>query len=141
MTEKILISAALAFLLTKVGDIWIERLFSLPHAPLSFPEEKISRSRFRKPLLAIFLFICLLKISNVNFPENFYLTGAAFILLLATLTDFEQYVIFNRMLAPLALLGILRLMHLWIAPADFLIASFAGGLIFLLIAISNQRFP
>ena len=125
----------MAFILTKIGNIWIERLFSMPDAPLSFPEEKISRSRFRQPLLAIFLFACMFRIFDANFPEIFYLTAAVFILLLATLTDFEQYVIFNRMLAPLALLGFLRIMHFWLPVGDFLVASIGGGIIFLLIAI------
>ena len=125
-TETIL-SAALSTVLTMLGSRWIDRLYAREDAPLTFPEAISARSRFRRPLLSIGLFVCLIAIVERPTVEALYLTAAAFLLLLITATDFEQYVIFDRMSLPLAALGLLMTMHLGLPIADRLTAAGVGG--------------
>ncbi len=131
MLTAIILSAVL----TISGSRWIDSLYQLPNAPLTFPDEISSRSKFRKPLLALLLFVNFLNIADVPAPLYFYLTAIIFFLSLITFTDFEQYVIFNKMLLPFAVLGILAAIHLNLPLLDRITAAVAGGAIFLLISI------
>ena len=63
------------------------------------------------------------------------MTAAAFLLLLITATDFEQYVIFDRMSLPLAVFGLLATIHLGLPIADRLMAAAVGGGAFLLMTL------
>ena len=130
MLNAIILTAAL----TIFGARWIDSLYKLPNAPLTFPEEIISRAKFRKPLLALLLFVNLYNFASVPTPLYFYLTTIIFFLSLITFTDFEQYVIFDRMLKPFAVIGILAAIHLDLSFADRILAAVAGGGIFFLIA-------
>ena len=130
MLSTIILTAALTIL----GGSWIDSLYKLPNAPLTFPAEIASRSKFRKPILFLLLFVTLYSFSDVPAPLYFYLTAIIFFLSLITFTDFEQYVIFDRMLKPFALLGILAAIHLDLPLADRILAAVAGGGIFFLIS-------
>ncbi len=132
---EIILSAVLSMVLTMIGSSWIDRLYAREDTPLTFPEAISARSRFRRPLLSIGLFVCL--IATIGRPpvEALYLTTAAFLLLLITATDFEQYVIFDRMSLPLALIGLLMTMHLGLPIADRLMSALVGGGAFLLMTI------
>ena len=133
MTMELLILTALA--LTFVGSRWIDFLYKLPTAPLSFPDEIQSRARFRLPLLAIILIGTFINFAQVQMPFQFYLMAANFFLALIIFTDFEQYVIFDRMLLPFAGVGILALIHLDLPLADRFAAALIGGGVFFLIAL------
>lgn len=124
----------LSLVLTAAGSRWIDYLYKLPNAPLTFPKQIESRSKFRKPLLFLILLVNFFNLAEVPAPLYFYLTAIIFFLALITFTDFEQYVIFNKMLKPFALLGILAAVHLNLPLADRIIAAVAGGGIFLLIS-------
>ena len=130
MLSTIILTAALTIL----GGSWIDSLYKLPNAPLTFPAEIASRSKFRKPILFLLLFVTLYSFSDVPAPLYFYLTAIIFFLSLITFTDFEQYVIFDRMLKPFALLGILAAIHLDLPLDDRILAAVAGGGIFFLIS-------
>ena len=130
MLSTIILTAALTIL----GGSWIDSLYKLPNAPLTFPAEIASRSKFRKLILFLLLFVTLYSFSDVPAPLYFYLTAIIFFLSLITFTDFEQYVIFDRMLKPFALLGILAAIHLDLPLADRILAAVAGGGIFFLIS-------
>ena len=133
-----LIAIILSFILTGAGTYWINSLYRLPNAPLTFPEEIVSRSKFRPSLMFSLMFISLFNFSEFPMPQFFYLTAIIFFLTLITFTDFEQYVIFNKMLLPFALLGILAAIHLNLPLTDRIISAAVGGGIFLLMAfISN----
>lgn len=129
-----LIMIILTAVLTLYGSNWIDSLYKLPNAPLTFPAEIASRSKFRKPLLALLLFVSLNNFADVAAPLYFYLTAIIFFLSLITFTDFEQYVIFDRMLKPFAVIGILAAIHLDFSLADRILAAFTGGGIFYLIS-------
>ena len=124
----------LSLVLTEIGSRWIDFLYQMPNAPLTFPEEILSRSKFRKPLIFLMLFVCLFKFAEIPMPQFFYLTAIIFFLTLITFTDFEQYVIFNKMLVPFAVLGILAAVHLNLPLTDRILAAIIGGGIFLAMA-------
>ena len=128
----------LSLILTAAGSLWIDFLYKLPNAPLTFPAEISSRAEFRKPLLFLLLFVNFWNFADVPAPLYFYLTAIIFFLALITFTDFEQYVIFNKMLLPFAILGILAAVHLNLPLADRIIAAVAGGGIFLLISVLTK---
>ena len=77
MILSVLLSAVLAM----VGSWWIDRLYSVKDAPLSFPNRIVERSRFRVPLLAFGLAACMTLIVERPTVEAIYLTIAAFFLL------------------------------------------------------------
>lgn len=134
MLSAIILTAALTFF----GARWIDSLYKLPNAPLTFPEEIASRAKFRKPLLALLLFVNLYNFASVPTPLYFYLTAIIFFLSLITFTDFEQYVIFDRMLKPFALIGILAAIHLNLPLADRILAAIIGGGIFFIISLVTR---
>lgn len=125
----------LSLILTAAGSRWIDFLYQMPNAPLTFPEEIASRSKFRKPLIFLMLFVCLFKFAEIPLPQFFYLTAIIFFLTLITFTDFEQYVIFNKMLLPFAVLGILAAIQLNLPLTDRILAAVIGGGIFFVIAL------
>lgn len=127
-----LTALALSALLTELGSRWIDFLYRMPMAPLTFPDEISTRARFRKPLLAVLMFAGFFSV-----PEP-YLGAAVFFLALITATDFEQYVIFDRMLLPFALVGIFAAAYLGLPLGERFLAAALGGGIFLLIAFVSR---
>lgn len=134
MLSAIILTAALTFF----GARWIEELYRTPNAPLTFPEEIASRAKFRKPLLSLLLFVNIYNFADVPTPLYFYLTAIIFFLSLITFTDFEQYVIFDKMLKPFAVIGILAAIHLNLPLADRMLAAIAGGGIFFIISLVTR---
>lgn len=133
-----LVSIILSLILTGAGSFWINALYKMPNAPLTFPEEIVSRSKFRPALMFLLMFVCLLHFSSTPLPQFFYLTTIIFFLTMITFTDFEQYTIFNKMLLPFAVLGVLAAVHLNLPLADRIISAVVGGGIFLILAfVSN----
>ena len=128
------VSIILSLILTAAGTYWINSLYQTPNAPLTFPEEIASRSNFRKPLMFLLMFVSLFRFAEIPTTQFFYLTALIFFLTLITFTDFEQYVIFNKILVPFALAGILAAVHLNLPLIDRIIAATAGGGIFLALA-------
>ena len=135
---QIFFSFFIAILLTFVGSRWIDFLYKLPDAPLTFPEKISSRAKFRKPLLTIILFVCFLNLQKFSAPPIFYLTAAIFFLALIIFTDFEQYIIFDKMLLPFALIGVAAIIHLNLPIFDRIIAAIFGGGIFFLLSILSR---
>lgn len=132
---EIILCVALSTALSMIGSRWIDRLYALEDAPLTFPDQIVERRRFRHPLLSIGFLICLLMIIERPTVEAIYLTAASFFLLLITATDFEQYVIFDRMSLPFALVGLISTIHLQLPIVDHLIAAFGGGMAFLILTL------
>lgn len=135
---EIILSAALAIILTAVATRWIDSLYALPDAPLAFPEIISIRAKFRKPMLAVILFAGFSSVSGAPLPLAIYLGAAIFFLAVVTATDFEQMVIFNRVLAPFALVGILAAVHLGLPLAGRFLAAVLGGGIFWLVALVTR---
>ena len=128
----------LAALMTFVGTRWIERLYRTSK-DLTFPDEILSRSRYRRPIL-----FCMLTalnfyvLSTTIAPEKFFLLAANFFLVLMTVTDFEQYMLFDAMTIPFATIGAIRVWQLSLNVHDHALAAIIGGGIFLLLAIISS---
>ena len=125
MFAKIILSA----ILTCAGSLWIDKLYSRSNE-LTFPEETSSRSKFRK--LILFLSTAII----FNMTDDLFLMAAIFLLVLMTLTDFEQYMLFDAMTLPLAIIGAI---FSWQENfSDCLTAALVGGGIFLLLSIISK---
>ena len=131
MFAKIFFSAIAAALLTCAGSLWIDKLY-LNSTELTFPENISDRAKFRKPILfcALTIFFCM--------TDNLWLTAAIFLLVLMTLTDFEQYMLFDAMTLPLAIIGAAYAWHTGLNVCDHAAAAAVGGGIFLLLAIISK---
>lgn len=127
MFAKIFLSA----ILTCAGTLWIDKLYSRS-AELSFPNEIASRARFRKPILfiALAIFICA--------ASDLWIMAAIYLLVLMTLTDFEQYMLFDAMTAPLALMGAFYVWQMQLNVLDHVAAAVIGGGLFLLLAMFSK---
>ena len=125
----ILIKILAAAILTCAGSLWIDKLYSRSD-DLSFPNEISSRSKFRKPLIFISTAILF------NMTDELFLSAAIYLLVLMTATDFEQYMLFDAMTLPLAIIGAI---FSWQENfSDCLTAALVGGGIFLLLAIISK---
>ena len=126
---------------SRAGSCWIDHLYQQP-AVLSYPEQLLSRGRFRPNGLAAvltFLFYwIILPLDEQGIPAGLALLLFDYFLVLYTFTDFEQQVIFDRMLIPFAVIGLLQTIALQQPLLDHLIAAAAGGTIFLLLAILTR---
>lgn len=129
MFAEIFSSMVAAALMTCAGSLWIDKLY-MNSAELTFPDKISSRARFRKPLL-----FCALTVL-IYLAENFWLVAAIYLLALMTATDFEQYMLFDAMTLPLAILGAI---YSWQGNfLDCVTAAVVGGGIFLTLAIISK---
>lgn len=135
---QIFFSFLIAIFFSLIGSKWIDFLYKSPTAPLTFPEEISERSKFRKPLLTLILFVCFLSLQKFSAPLIFYLTAEIFFLALIIFTDFEQYVIFDKILLPFAIIGVAAIIHLNLPIVDRIIAAVFGGGIFFLLSILSR---
>ena len=131
MFAEILFGTTLAAIATCAGSLWIDRLYRTTEE-LSFPENISERAKFRKPILFVSLAILFCV------AQNWWQVAAIFLLALMTATDFEQYMLFDAMTLPLALIGAA---HAWQMNFDLLdcaAAALIGGGIFFLLALVSK---
>lgn len=126
---EVMLKVTCAAALTFAGSLWIDKLY-LNCPELTFPEEVSRRGRFRKPILFVALLLFLL-------TDDWWIMSAIFLLALMTLTDFEQYMLFDAMTIPFALLGAAHAYQIS-GLEENLIAAAVGGGIFLLLAIISK---
>jgi len=132
------ISLIAAAILTCAGSWWIDKLYS-NNSELTFPQNISNRARLRRPILFFALSAFIFKIlSSTTAPENFFLTAAIFLLMLMTFTDFEQYMIFDVMTLPFAIIGAIYSWQMHLNFLDQIIAALIGGGAFLLLAIISK---
>ena len=131
----------LSLLFTKAGSFWIDRLYRQEEdtSLLSFPKQIAARAKYRKILLFLLLLFCIGKAwSSVSAPALFYIITATAFLSFVTVTDFEQYVIFDKMLLPFALIGLCYTLHMNFPITEHLSAGLGGGLLFFLLAVITK---
>lgn len=131
----------LSLLFSFFGSYWIDRLYQKVQNSdlLSFPERITSRARLRKPLLFLFLLLCLGKVFiTATQPALYYITVAIAILSFVIATDFEQYVIFDSMLLPLAVCGICYTLHMNLPLWEHFAAGLGGGLLFFILTLLTK---
>lgn len=131
----------IAYVATWAGSNWINILYAQEQGSdlLSFPEMVAQRARFRKPLLFLFLAACISKAWNIaTGMQLFYFVIAIALLVFVTVTDFEQYVIFDSMLLPFAVAGVCYMLHTQLSLTDHLAAALGGGLLFFLLTLLTK---
>lgn len=130
---------ALSFALARYGSAWVERLYGKFPDILTFPDKIRERGRYRPYLLGILFLLCgvryVFMASGIPLLFMLYLSA---LLLLMTMTDFEQYCLFDEMMIPLALGGMALTAYVPSAFFDHVLASLAGGVLFLIIAILSR---
>lgn len=117
-----------AFAISKL----IDALYKKSREELSFPENLGKKIFFRKVFLSTGIFFCTIFLIKLPAPINFYYTAAAIFLLTIIITDIEQQIIFDKILLPFAILGIIFSINLNLPLPDHLIAAISGGGFFLL---------
>ena len=137
MFGEILLCVTLSAVLTVVGSRWIDKLYRTS-TELTFPEEISARAKFRKPLMFVTLSVIIYLSSPAVTPESFFTVAAIFLLVLMTATDFEQYMLFDAMTLPLAIIGAIRVWQLNLNVFDCAAASLVGGGFFLLLAVTTK---
>ena len=138
---SLLITVALSVLFTVTGSAWINYLYigAQQRNALSFPDQIEARSRFRKPVLFVLLFIGLWRAWNhILWPASGYTVIAVAFLLLVTMTDFEQQVILNAMLLPFAIIGICFTIHLHLPIQEHMVAALGCGMFFLFLSAISR---
>ena len=131
----------LSFVCTIAGSLWIDKLYhqEKDDSLFSFPDRITKRAKFRKPILFFLLLFCIGKAwYAVSIPTVLYYIAAIAFLSFITITDFEQYVIFDSMLLPLAALGLCYTVHQQLSLTEHLAAGLGGGLLFLLLTILTK---
>lgn len=123
------------------GNLWIEKLYREKNDILTFPH-KISnqtqrRRQFLPPLLGM-LFAYFLLSHTATIPDNIFNLIFIYFLILFTITDFEQQVIFDVMQLPFALCGLAFCLVSGFPLLNHLTASLGGGVIFLVLAILTR---
>ena len=127
MFMEIIIYAILAF----IASLWIDKLY-MNSSELSFPDKILVRSRYRKCCL-FFAFVILFSVKELGAFKFI----AIYFLVLMTVTDFEQYMLFDVMTAPFALIGGFYAWQNEILTENFISAIIGGGIFFLLAIISR----
>lgn len=109
------------------GSFWIDRLYDRNRPILTFPDAAASRSRWRKPLLALGFFGCGFRLLQMTsgLPLVLMLVFTAFLLWM-TATDFEQYCLFDAMMLPFALSALVMLATYPDMLVSHLLAGLAG---------------
>ena len=136
-----LLPMLLSLIFTILGSVWIDQLYLREKdiTLLSFPDQISSRSTIRKPILFLLLLLCVGKAwFSLPLPVLLYYMIAITLLSFITMTDFEQYVIFDSMLLPLAAIGLCYTLHRGLPIFEHLAAGLGGGLLFLLLAVVSN---
>jgi len=125
-------------IMTLVGTLWIDRLYR-SSAELTFPEKISERSKFRRPILfCSFAVLNGIIFLSTDLPEKFFLLAAIFLLALMTVTDFEQYMLFDAMTLPFALIGAARAWQMNFDLLNCAAAALIGGGVFFLLALATK---
>lgn len=125
----------LAGLLACMGAFWVEVLYRQNADILSFPKEVEAQNRYRwlRLMAALAIFFPFWEMAS-SLPLLLSDMALVCFLLLVICTDFEQQVIFDRMLAPFGFLAFARIFLLRLPPSDYLVAAAAGGAFFFFLA-------
>ena len=132
--SEIFLSAVIALVAMHASSSCIDTLYKKFSTELSFANEIERRSRFRKIILFTANFFCAMYLIKLPAPQNFYSIVAAIFLITFTITDFEQQIIFDKILLLFAMLGVIATIHLNLSLTNHLLAAIIGGGIFLLLA-------
>ncbi len=123
------------------GCRWIDKLYPVKRQILSFPakinQQTKTRRRYLPAALGMLFAFYLLSHELPVTSSAFHLLYIYF-LVLFTVTDCEQQVIFDVMLIPFALLGFIFCLADGLPLVHHLAAALGGGLLFLLLAVLTR---
>lgn len=131
----VLNSAVIAFLISKLISV----LYNLPNAPLSFPQKKEQGSTFRIMFLSVALLAAITYCERFTFEVMLYKMSAAIFLLVIAVTDWEQYIIFDIVLFPFAVIGIGFGIWLEVPLLERLLAALGGGTAFFALMLATKN--
>ena len=129
----------LSAVLSKISSLLLRKLYALNVKILSYPEKIFSKSMLRE----IFLFLGTVASSVflTTQGEDFFSTLVKILpvhLMLVTMcTDFEQEVIFDRVIILVAICGVIFIKYFSLPVTEHLIAGILGGGIFFLLALTG----
>ena len=130
-----LVLLVLAILLAKWGSAWIESLYWQQRAILSYPERVGKEPGRRQAFLAGGFFPAALFLSLAGVPLETLAAKLLLVwfLLLTICTDWEQEVVFDRMLLPMLFLALpFFFLEEWSLGNRLFAAAAGGGVLFLL---------
>ncbi len=141
--KKFLPAILIASLFMFAGSYWIDCLYKKAlcdeSSLLSFPEMIPARAKYRKPLLFLLLLLCIgATWGSIPMPALLYYIVAIVFLCYITITDFEQYVIFDNMLLPFAIFGVCYTLHIQQPLFQHIAAALGGGLSFFLLTLLTK---
>ena len=116
----------------------IDKLYGSPNAPLSFPEKIHGNHILRKIFLTSIFFASSIICASMPITQTAYLLTSIYFLAMITVTDFEQYIIFDKILLPFALAGGIFTVMFENSPIEHLLASIIGGGIFFALMMLTQ---
>ncbi len=120
----------------RYGSRWIDHLYEKRKDILTFPADIEERKKYRKWLLVVLGYGSLWWILwHANFWDGLLHLFAIALLLLMTMTDFEQYCLFDDMMIPFALGGVAWCLVFPDTAINHGIAALVGGGIFFLLAV------
>lgn len=123
------------------GGRWIDNLYPAKKQILSFPAKIYAQAQTRRRYLpaALGMLFAFYLLSH-ELPVTSYAFHLLYIyfLVLFTVTDCEQQVIFDVMLIPFALLGLIFCLADGLPLVHHLAAALGGGLLFLLLAVLTR---
>ncbi len=128
----------LLYIFSDISSQWIDSLYKDNHEILSYPENMHSRAAYRKCFLSLAPWLLLPSFSSCTLPTLLYYIFLIYFLLLTICTDFEQYVIFDRILLPFGVIAFPMIFLLGLPLIDHLAAAFIGGGLFLLLAVLTR---
>lgn len=109
---------------------------------LHFPDRIEEQERKRPGRFAVcigFLFcFTMLELQYVHLAKLVFLMIFQYFMVLYTWTDLEQRVIFDRMLIPFAVIGLISVPLLDRVLTDHLMAAAVGGIVFLVLAVLTR---
>ena len=124
----IFLSSISAFALS----LLINFLYSLPNAPLTFPNKKHN-------LLIRYALLCIILYFTFLYFQSLYQITFILFLLIITVTDFEQYIIFDVILIPFALLGIFFNFVFDLPFLERILSAFIAGTVFFSLMILTKN--
>lgn len=138
---KLLLVIFISVLGTKLATYWLNFLYLKHSNILSYKETIAARSRYRQLLLPFLLGTIfgwqIIALSD-NAATIILKMICCYFLLLFTFSDFEQEVIFDHMLLPFAIFGIIFTLTAGLPFFNHLTAAAGGGISFLLLAILTR---
>ncbi|MBQ1876028.1 MAG: prepilin peptidase [Selenomonas sp.] len=138
---KFVLSVILAVAGSMAGQRWIGWLYASAPAVLSYPEKVVDNVKKRQSFLTMALgfLLCFASLQGDYGTVSAWLSAmiVIYFCVLFSATDWEQHVIFDRMLIPFAVLGLLFTLITG-GLLNHLLAAAAGGIGFLLLSILTR---